>query len=73
MQPTLTAKEYLSSGHFISATFENWESEFLQMSMYVLLTVWLRRRVQPNRKIRREEGAGEEEVDGNRNQSPMRL
>lgn len=33
---------YLDSGHFISATFENWESEFLQMGMYVLLTVWLR-------------------------------
>ena len=33
---------YLASGHFISATFENWESEFLQMGMYVLLTVWLR-------------------------------
>ena len=33
---------YLTSGHFIQATFENWESEFLQMAMYVLLTVWLR-------------------------------
>lgn len=33
---------YLESGHFVSATFENWESEFLQMGMYVLLTVWLR-------------------------------
>ncbi|WP_313436385.1 DUF6766 family protein [Stenotrophomonas sp.] len=35
---------YLGSGHFISATFENWESEFLQMGMYVLLTVSLRQR-----------------------------
>lgn len=35
---------YLCSGHFISATFENWESEFLQMGMYVLLTVYLRQR-----------------------------
>jgi hypothetical protein len=33
---------YLSSGHFIGALFENWESEFLQMGMYVLLTVKLR-------------------------------
>lgn len=33
---------YLSTGHFISTTFENWESEFLQMAMYVLLTIWLR-------------------------------
>ncbi len=33
---------YLKSGHFISATFENFESEFLQMALYVLLTVSLR-------------------------------
>jgi hypothetical protein len=33
--------EYLTSGHFISAVFENWESEFLQMAAYVLLTVFL--------------------------------
>ncbi|KRG68044.1 DUF6766 family protein [Pseudoxanthomonas dokdonensis] len=43
-QPTLTLDQYLHSGHFISATFENWESEFLQMGMYVLLTVGLRQR-----------------------------
>jgi len=35
---------YLRSGHFISALMENWESEFLQMGMYVLLTVHLRQR-----------------------------
>lgn len=33
---------YLKSGHFISATFENFESEFLQMALYVMLTVSLR-------------------------------
>ena len=33
--------EYLGTGHFGEATFENWESEFLQMAFYVLLTVWL--------------------------------
>ena len=33
--------EYLTSGHFLSAVFENWESEFLQMAAYVLLTVFL--------------------------------
>ncbi|SKC48697.1 DUF6766 family protein [Pseudoxanthomonas indica] len=43
-RPPATFALYLSSGHFISATFENWESEFLQMGMYVLLTVWLRQR-----------------------------
>ena len=37
----VNAVEYLSEGHFWEATFENWESEFLQMSAYVLLTVFL--------------------------------
>ena len=33
---------YLLSGHFVSATFENFQSEFLQMSLYVVFTVFLR-------------------------------
>src|SRR5688572_19356500 len=37
----VSAGEYLVSGHFWEATFENWESEFLQMSAYVLLTISL--------------------------------
>ncbi len=40
-QPTVTLAKYLTSGHFGEATFENWESEFLQMAFYVLLTTWL--------------------------------
>jgi hypothetical protein len=32
---------YLSSGHFLEATFENWESEFLQMALFVTLTMFL--------------------------------
>ena len=32
---------YLSSGHFLEATGENWESEFLQMALFVLLTTCL--------------------------------
>lgn len=32
---------YLRTGHFIEAVFENWESEFLQMAAYVLLTAYL--------------------------------
>lgn len=42
--PTLGLVAYLGSGHFVSALMENWESEFLQMGMYVLLTVHLRQR-----------------------------
>lgn len=40
-QPEITFTEYLSSGHFIEAVFENWESEFLQMAAYVVLTIFL--------------------------------
>lgn len=40
--PSLKFSAYLQSGHFISATFENFESEFLQMALYVLLTIRLR-------------------------------
>ena len=38
----LNFSSYLSSGHFVQVTFENWESEFLQMAMYVVLTIFLR-------------------------------
>lgn len=40
-QSAVTYVEYLTSGHFIEATFENWESEFLQMGAYVILTAFL--------------------------------
>jgi hypothetical protein len=38
---------YLGTGHFAEATFENWESEFLQMGSYVLLTAFLVQRGSP--------------------------
>src|SRR5215204_427602 len=41
LQPTVGLGSYLTTGHFVEATFENWESEFLQMASYVLLTIWL--------------------------------
>jgi quinol-cytochrome oxidoreductase complex cytochrome b subunit len=41
---------YLGTGHFAEATFENWESEFLQMGSYVLLTAFLVQRGSPESK-----------------------
>ena len=38
---TIGYRSYLQTGHFVEATFENWESEFLQMGFYVLLTAFL--------------------------------
>jgi hypothetical protein len=36
--------QYVGTGDFVEATFENWESEFLQMGMYVVLTAFLYQR-----------------------------
>ena len=33
-QSTVGMFAYLKSGHFIEATFENWESEFFQMALF---------------------------------------
>lgn len=40
-QPAAGLSDFLTSGSFWEAVFENWESEFLQMGMYVVLTVFL--------------------------------
>lgn len=50
---------YLTSGHFFSATFENFQSEFLQMAMYVILTISLRQIGSAESK----KLSGQEEVD----------
>lgn len=55
-------KEYLSSGHFISATFENFQSEFLQMALYVLVTVGLRQQGSAESKSFEEEEVDREPV-----------
>jgi hypothetical protein len=39
--------QYLGSGAFISTMFENWESEFLQMAVFVVLTAYLFQRGSP--------------------------
>jgi hypothetical protein len=43
-EPPVQLAGYLQSGAFLEATMENWESEFLQMAAFVLLTVYLRQR-----------------------------
>ena len=37
----INLSSYLISGHFFQATFENWESEFLQMALFVIFTIFL--------------------------------
>jgi uncharacterized protein DUF6766 len=50
---------YLGTGHFKESLFENWESEFLQMGGFVVLTVFLRQKGSPESK----KVEGEEDVD----------
>ena len=40
-QPPVSYGSYLASSQFLEATMENWESEFLQMATYVVLTAIL--------------------------------
>ena len=40
-QPTTSIGAYVRSGAFLEATAENWESEFLQIGLFVLLTAFL--------------------------------
>jgi hypothetical protein len=40
-QPAVNFIDYLASSHFLEATMENWESEFLQMFAFVVLTACL--------------------------------
>src|SRR4030095_9248984 len=58
-QPPIGWSVYFSSGPFLQATFENWESEFLQMALFVVLTISLRQKgSSESKKIK-----GKEEVD----------
>jgi hypothetical protein len=40
-QPEVNLVSYLATPHFVEATTENWESEFLQMAAFVFLTACL--------------------------------
>jgi hypothetical protein len=60
-QATIALSGYLRSGDFWEATFENWESEFLQMAAFLLLSALLvQRGSAESRKPDDEEGAKQE-------------
>lgn len=42
--PAISLSGYLTTGHFLQTTFENWESEFFQMALFVILTIFLRQK-----------------------------
>lgn len=58
---------YLTTAHFGEATFENWESEFLQMGAYVVLTVRLRQKGSAESKSLEGDDAVDEDPNSHRN------
>ena len=62
--------QYLTTGHFGEAVFENWESEFLQMGLFVLLTVWLRQKGSPESNPLEGAAASDREPDPHRAGAP---
>jgi hypothetical protein len=65
-QPEFGYWNYLTMGHFAEATFENWESEFLQMAAFVLLTAYLVQRGSAESKQERDDPR-DEDPRGHRN------
>ncbi|HWW61322.1 MAG TPA: DUF6766 family protein [Thermoanaerobaculia bacterium] len=43
-EKTVSLSQYLRTSSFGESVFENWESEFLQMAMYVMLTAFLQQK-----------------------------
>jgi hypothetical protein len=48
--PRISMGRYLVSSEFGVAVMENWQSEYLQFTLFVLLTVWLLQRGSPESK-----------------------
>jgi hypothetical protein len=69
-QPAESYPNYLTTGHFVEATAENWESEFLQMSGYVFLTAFLRQRGSPESQPFEDDESDEDPPDAHREDVP---
>ncbi|MBO4275232.1 DUF6766 family protein [Microbispora triticiradicis] len=52
----VTWLQYVTSSTFAVDVAENWQSEYLQFFLYILITVWLIQRGSPESKERGEEG-----------------
>ena len=62
--------QYFSSGHFIESTFENWESEFLQMALFVWFTIFLKEKGSSESKSFDKEEPVDREPDPKRKDAP---
>ena len=71
-QPQIGLVKYLGSGHFIEAVFENWESEFLQMGSFVVLTIFLYQKGSSESKKKEEEKTEADKAKDNEPKDPKR-
>lgn len=63
-EAALALGAYLTSGHFLEALFENWESEFLQMAVFVWLSALLFQKGSAESKSLTEEEERDEDPRG---------
>ena len=49
-EPAISLGRYLTSSAFGNAVLENWQSEYLQFTLYILLTVWFLQKGSPESK-----------------------
>jgi hypothetical protein len=57
-ESTISLGRYLTSSDFGRNTLENWQSEYLQFTLFILLTVWLVQRGSNESKKPGQEGGG---------------
>lgn len=67
---TITLLSYFSTGHFIESTFENWESEFLQMALLVVMTIFLQQKGSSESKDFDKEEEVDREPSANKKDAP---
>ena len=60
-EETISLGHYLTSSSFGNAVLENWQSEYLQFTLYILLTVWFIQRGSPESKEPGQEGGESDE------------
>lgn len=66
----INLNSYLLSGHLIESTFENWESEFLQMGLFVVFTIFLKQKGSSESKKINQKEEVDREPDPNRKNAP---
>jgi hypothetical protein len=60
-EPTVSLGRYLTSSSFGQAVMENWQSEYLQFTIYIFGTIWLIQRGSPESKAPEQRGRESDE------------